>query len=336
MSRNRTSGGRTALTVIVLFFALFSQPGLAAVPRAYLFLQFDATAGDVSGVAVQVAEDTVANDYLFLRSVPPEDLGYTWRVKGTGGAVLAEEAVYPDIWNNVPLDSGVSSFEILNGGVVVHSQYLSFCDEDGTCEPCGERGPDNACRLVESMLLCADCPSGGSDNYCDLFEDGICDPDCYGKDLDCEGCTPDECYYRDSVVEPLLCAEDLGGEVCQPGVGCTGGFVYADDSGTRCCVGGVCDHPQSYPPSCSKVGGVVCLGEELCRGVVVYRHHTGSVCCVGGKCSAEGDVEEGGIQLPTIPEDVLESKMFIAMLILLEALLLILIVVVLKKRRKRK
>lgn len=334
MSRRTMIGRGTALLLILL--ALFSQAGLAAVPQAYLFLQFDATAGGVSRVIVQMAEETIANDYLFLRSVPPEDLGYTWRLKGTGGILLSDQAVYPDIWNNVLFNPSVSSFEILKDGVVVHSQHLSFCDNDGVCEPCGERGPDNACRLVESMLICADCPSGGDDGYCDLFEDGICDPDCYGKDMDCEGCTPDECYYHDSDIQPLLCVEDLGGEVCQPGVGCTGRFVYADDSGTRCCVGGVCEHALSIPPSCSNLGGVVCMSEELCRGAVVHRHHTGSVCCVGGECSAEEIVEDEGIELPTISQEVLESKTFIVMLVILEILLLVLIVIMLKKGRKRK
>ncbi len=336
MSGRTLSRSGAALVLLAILLALFSQASLAAVPQAYLFLQFDATAGGVSGVTVQMAEDTVANDYFFLVSVPPEDLGYVWRVKDAEGAVLAGETVYPDIWNNVLLDSSISSFEILKNGVVVHSQYLSFCDNDGTCEPCAERGPDNVCRLVESMLICADCPSGGNDGYCDLFEDGICDPDCNGKDRDCEGCTSDECYYHDSEVQPLLCAEDLGGEVCQPGIVCTGRYVYADDSGTLCCVDGVCSHGLSLPPSCSNLGCDVCLGEELCRGAVVSRHHTGSVCCVGGECSAEGDIEDGGIKLPTISQEVLESKTFIAMLVFLEVLLLVVIIIILKKKRKRK
>ena len=335
MSSRTLSRSGAALVLLAILLALFSQAGLAAVPQAYLFLQFDATPGGVSGVTVQMAEETVANDHLFLVSVPPEDRGYVWRVKDAEGAVLAGQSAYPDIWNNVLLDSSISSFEILKDGVVVHSQRLSFCDNDGTCEPCAERGPDNACRLVESMLICADCPSGGNDGYCDLFQDGICDPDCHNKDMDCEGCTPDECYYHDSDVLPLLCVEDLGGEVCQPGIVCTGRSVYADDSGTSCCVDGVCSHGLSLPPSCSNLGGEICLGEDLCRGAVVSRHHTGSVCCVGGGCSAEKIREEGRITLPTISPEVLESKTFIATLVILEVLLLVVIVIMLKKGRKR-
>lgn len=80
----------------------------------------------------------------------------------------------------------------------------------------------------------------------------------------------------------------------------------------------------------------MCWAADQCTGTMVSMHHSGYACCVGGECAAEVQVGEGGIELPLIPEDVFESKMFIAMLILLEALLLILIVVMLKKRRKRK
>lgn len=111
-------------------------------------------------------------------------------------------------------------------------RIVSFCDEDGVCEPCLTR----ECTMYENAAVCSDCSSGSDDGYCDLADDGICDPDCNGIDADCSDCDP--CYYAYYNRERTLCAEDLRGIQCDLGEGCLNGtFVYSDDSGSRCCTG---------------------------------------------------------------------------------------------------
>ncbi len=117
----------------------------------------------------------------------------------------------------------------LNG----EEHVISFCNNDGTCEPCFE----GFCNVIENFLTCPnDCPSGSHDNYCDLQRDGVCDPDCVYYDFDCEECIETVCIYEGIQLEETFCS-DLGGIHCPNSMVCMGHLTYADDTGSFCCVG---------------------------------------------------------------------------------------------------
>ena len=113
------------------------------------------------------------------------------------------------------------------------SQEVSFCNNDGQCQPCFE----GLCDNVENHLTCPeDCPSGTHDNYCDLERDGVCDPDCEEYDFDCDACIENVCLYAGMEVQTISCSE-IGGNVCSPREDCGGFMTYADDVGMDCCIG---------------------------------------------------------------------------------------------------
>ena len=110
---------------------------------------------------------------------------------------------------------------------------ISFCNNDGTCQPCFE----GLCNVIENFLTCPnDCHSGSHDNFCDLQRDGICDPDCVLFDFDCNQCIENVCIYEGIQVQDTFCS-DLGGVSCPSNRVCDGHLTYADDTGMFCCVG---------------------------------------------------------------------------------------------------
>lgn len=319
-------------------------PAAAGQDTTYLTMRFDAAGDTVSGVQLMVIEETLfQTDALFVGDTP-QDAGFSWRLSDANGKVLPAGAAYPSFNNRVEFNPAAARLEILKDGVVAHSQRLSFCDSDGECEPCGERGPDLACRLMENSLTCTDCPSGGADDYCDLFEDGVCDPDCEGLDADCPGCTPGACYYHDSWLDRTSCVEDLKGEICDPLARCTGRSAYADDSGSRCCIEGTCFLPAGVPPApvrdwCSSLGGVVCAVGTQCAGEVRMPDYAELRCCVSGGCVpivAENETLPAGIpdKELRISQDVLESPYLIGALIAIELMLLALIIFAARRRKR--
>ncbi len=113
------------------------------------------------------------------------------------------------------------------------TERVSFCNNDGECQPCFE----GLCNNIENHLTCPeDCPSGGEDNYCDLKRDGVCDPDCKEYDFDCDECMDNICIYDGMEVQSLICS-DMDGSVCAHDEDCHGFFTYSDDAGMRCCIG---------------------------------------------------------------------------------------------------
>lgn len=332
----------SAMTVAVLVLLLV-QPVLSSAPEKYLVLNFGTDGTKPIGITPRVVEGTEFYTGVFLRSEAPEERGFSWRLSDADGNILSEQTAYTSL-NNVALFSPEAArLEILSEGEVVHSQRLSFCDSDGECEPCGEVGPDGACRLIENPLTCADCPSGGEDDYCDLYNDSVCDPDCKGFDADCPDCLPGKCFYRDLGVERLSCVDDLGGETCQPRVGCTGRFAYADDSGSLCCVDGNCITTGPPPPVrewCSSLGGVVCPAGTRCGGEEYMPEYGEIVCCISGGCipveaqQKTEELEEGPSWIKPLPEEIVESPYFLGILILIELLLLVVLIIMVRRRRK--
>lgn len=330
---------RTLLWAVIMLLFI---PAAASQEATYLTMRFDAAGDTVSGVQLKVIEETLFQTDVLFVGEPPQDAGFTWRLSDAEGSVLIMGVAYPAFNNRVVFNHAAARLEILKGDSIAHSQRLSFCDSDGECEPCGERGSDNACRLVENPLTCADCPSGGSDEYCDLFNDSVCDPDCDGLDADCPGCTPRTCYYRDSELERTSCAEDLGGEICDPLVTCTGRFEYADDSGSRCCVDGACFFLTEMPPApvrewCSSLRGIVCGVGTECAGEVRMPDFGELRCCVSGGCvpiKAELEAEPAAEKGLQVSREILKSPYFIGALIAIEVMLLAIIIFAARRRKK--
>ncbi len=221
-------------------------------------------------------------------------------------------------------DPRISSIAIYNGSyssskVPVVVRNVSFCDNDGVCEPCSS----SDCVSMESSLTCrSDCPSGSFDGFCDQKSDGFCDPDCDGQDIDCPDCEP-FCVF-----DGASC-EDLGGSQCSDGQDCIGGYfvggLFVDgELDTSCCVGGRCGdmeeyvlsqymidyHPEAVDvlpenpykgKSCKSLGGVICGWAQDCDGTPVYtldeesEDNTDSddgPCCIG-RCYTPDDLLEG-------------------------------------------
>ncbi len=123
-----------------------------------------------------------------------------------------------------------SNYEITVDG---QTEDVSFCNNDGQCQPCFE----GLCENIENYLTCPeDCPSGGEDNFCDLQRDGVCDPDCDGYDFDCDECIDKVCLYDGMEVDRETCS-DIGGTSCRGDEVCEGYETYADDTGMGCCIG---------------------------------------------------------------------------------------------------
>ena len=117
------------------------------------------------------------------------------------------------------------------------SKNVSFCNNDGICQPCFEW----PCENIENFLTCPnDCPSGSKDNYCDLQRDGVCDPDCIYYDFDCDECIENRCIYEGYQPENIICSQ-LGGTNCGKENKCEGYYTYADDTQGFCCIGSCVD-----------------------------------------------------------------------------------------------
>jgi len=193
-----------------------------------------------------------------------------------------------------------SAFKVVDGSSAVYEQSLSFCDDDGVCEPCKSPG----CTVAENQISCADCKSGGADGYCDQVPDGICDPDCDGKrDSDCgKNC------------------DEIGGVDCLNNQDCIGGYFRSSIETDRCCIKGRCVQISDYvetriemqnQPSLTitKSGetaasiqqqgigdycadnlmGTVCEPSEYCDGKEVEYYYN-TYCCVGGCTEYPADI----------------------------------------------
>ncbi|MFC1741178.1 hypothetical protein ACFL3V_01435 [Nanoarchaeota archaeon] len=226
-------------------------------------------------------------------------------LKGSAGDTIASVQVHQG-GNVIDYHGSVSGIELKRGGVVVYSSAISFCDEDGICEPCS----GIACPLSENALSCEDCSSGTADMACDAITDGICDPDCLfdETDPDClSNCSQDCGIDLDTA---LTCADYKGIE-CETGDDCIGGYMVFAADWMYCCLGGTCgvegehietsaemmQHPLStITPSgetaasveavgfdnyCStRFKGQICAQEEYCDGSQVEFYYR-TYCCTG-------------------------------------------------------
>ncbi len=186
------------------------------------------------------------------------------------------------------------------------SKDISFCDNDGVCEPCFS----GFCFLTENVLTCPDCPSGFNDGYCDLKKDGVCDPDCENQDGDCSFCEP-FCAF-----ENITCS-DKGGTFCSSDEECVGGYfsggIFNNDLIVdNCCINGFCGNSYAsatlkreiiYFPeyfdlnvsetpveSCSSIGGITCDCTAECVGEWIYTNE--ELMCCSGSCFNPSTVEK--------------------------------------------
>jgi hypothetical protein len=126
----------------------------------------------------------------------------------------------------------ISSRYSITSGILYRSAGNSFslCNNNGVCEPCNSFG----CIVAESYASCSDCVSGSEDGFCDLKEDEKCDIDCNNLDSDCE-CG--ELCFQEIVETKLTNCRSLGGRECAFNQICDGNYIYADDTGNKCCKG---------------------------------------------------------------------------------------------------
>ena len=214
------------LTIALMLFAA------SASAEKYLYAKISET-GQLS---IKIIEPNLYNDLYFHNGITPQTSGFTIRFLDFGGNLIQEDTGYSGDRNNIyPFDDRLSRIMVLKDGTLLVDKSVSFCNNNGICEPCyGEN-----CTLMENTYTCPDCPTGSADFACDLAKDGICDPDCGSHDEDCSGCTQN-CWYNDSVMQYTSCAADMKGVICKPAQFCTGRFTYADDSGSLCCTAGRC------------------------------------------------------------------------------------------------
>jgi hypothetical protein len=206
----------------------------------------------------------------------------------------------------IAFEKGISNVKVLSGSSVMIERLISFCNNNGKCEPC--EGP--SCSLIENTLTCHDCKSGSADGFCDTISDDICDPDCDHDtaDPDCQSNCSEDCGMD---IDTALFCSDYKGTACETYEDCIGGFmVYAADAMT-CCLGGVCgiegeyvetsselkSHPeytitpngksasavesQGVDSYCvNSMKGVVCDTDETCNGNSV-EFYLGIYCCLG-------------------------------------------------------
>ncbi|MFW5852476.1 MAG: hypothetical protein ACOCUR_00425 [Nanoarchaeota archaeon] len=137
------------------------------------------------------------------------------------------------------IDYGQDYTLSINGG----DDEISFCNNNGICEPCSE----GLCNNIENHLTCPDdCSSGDKDNYCDLQRDGVCDPDCVHYDFDCEECIDNVCIYEGIKKERVECGS-LGGSFCEFDKSCSGVRTYSDDLEMECCIGDCLSSKETEP-----------------------------------------------------------------------------------------
>ncbi len=285
------------LVTVILCFALFLVSGITHAYETEELVFFYISSPDDPSLMDVVVVNFI--DHYHYGSVEPPDVGYFYGsgyelvVLGPAGEEIFRIPVI-DLYGPVSYDSvmGASGMMIVDGDDVLFEQEFSFCDGDGTCEPCDLPG----CAVSENVLTCADCASGGIDGYCDELPDGICDPDCEGeRDFDCG----------------KTCSE-MEGDVCFGDEICYGGDVVSSIDSDSCCSGGTCFDLGEYvetsiemqnQPSFTitrtgdtaaaaqsqgflgdycidELGGKICEPDEGCDGEWV-EYYQGAFCCVG-------------------------------------------------------
>jgi len=155
-----------------------------------------------------------------------------------------------------PYSNKVNGFRInLNGQAI--ERKISFCNNNGICEPCN----DAQCTTAENAITCRkDCQFNSNDNLCDMRPDGICDPDCvlpygckessFGCDRECayentkvpteaeasEGSMPEKIGRYDYMTDysGMKCVDELGGSICNDDYTCVDGFISAADTDFCC------------------------------------------------------------------------------------------------------
>ncbi len=244
--------------VYLLFIMLIS----AAAAQPILHLKYD------GNIRTAVTSDSALHSIAFYGGVPDGDYSM-YSLRDRTGTEIARGMMYAGTGTKLALPSGVASI-MISSPSFSHEENISFCDFDGICEPC------DSCALRENSASCTDCPSGSKDSYCDFVEDGICDPDCSERDADCAGCKG-TCLYADSRL-PLTKCTDVGGSPCEAGERCSGRWEYADDTGTRCCIG-IC---------LRGCGDGYCEKGEVCPSDCWNEADTCTDCtCSGGRCGEE-------------------------------------------------
>jgi hypothetical protein len=169
-----------------------------------------------------------SDSYLYLYNLRTND--YIFNEMNFEGDLIFKidprDNKYNLIFNEIqPGDSQELVSSIMNDNTF----QIQLCDFDNVCEPC----EFEFCHLNENYAVCSDCSSGTFDNYCDLEKDGICDPDCNGKDIDCETCSQTGCF--DNLEDEIKTCSDLKGTPCSYGSECSGEWLYSDDFGNLCC-----------------------------------------------------------------------------------------------------
>lgn len=180
-------------------------------------------------------------------------IGIVMKMYDADGAFLGEE----DAWGQAAFfyDDRLSKILLEGEDKLSHEQDISFCNNNGICEPC--EGVN--CVLAEGYLTCDDCASGAKDNYCDLKRDGICDPDCNDLDVDCNACQITNTCLGEYEIIKRTCS-DYGGSPCGEGQ-CLGELVLTEDVFNDCCVG-VCEIEEIIDDEVRDAGWEGELGDE--------------------------------------------------------------------------
>lgn len=208
--------------------------------ETYLYLKFSQT-GDVKLQNIFTIENTFWNDHYFYSGIPTPGT-HNLQILDKEGQILYEKDIDPPVNNPILFNNEFSHIILSKDNNVVLERYITFCNNNGLCEPC----ESESCEIAESVLTCSDCVTGSKDNYCDLYEDNICDPDCDNEDIDCDTCI--YCLDREQKLTLTSCEETFNGEICRTDQSCTGEFIYADNSGSMCCVSGECSGKEREEP----------------------------------------------------------------------------------------
>ncbi|MFC1753078.1 hypothetical protein ACFL96_06745 [Thermoproteota archaeon] len=234
---------QTLFMICLALLLILSQFVSAQVYDSYVVVYID-TVNPFTLESIDVVKDDFYHEYLLLEDMLG-DTEYTIRFEDDEGDALAYDALkdHKTIMDYIDLRR-TASIKIMKDEQVYFEQPLSFCNNNGICEPCRYLN----CTVAENSLSCDDCSTGTNDNYCDLVQDDICDPDCEGEDSDCAGCEP-FCFY-DGMTRPSFCS-DFGGVTCAEDETCEGDLLFVEtvdaDGGEKCCVGDAeCVSIQQY------------------------------------------------------------------------------------------